>query len=72
MNKQSSVYVTEQSSETISTRKLLLPFFKEVKRRKQKTVWKAENGRYSLYIDDIKVDLLTSPTDNDSMTSDLD
>ena len=53
-NNQSSIYITEHLPKQFQIeRKLLLPFFKEAKRRKQKTSWKAENGHYFLYIDGI-------------------
>ena len=70
-NNQSSIYITEHLPKQFQIeRKLLLPFFKEAKRRKQKMSWKAENGHYFLYIDGIKVNLPTFPTDIDSVTSD--
>ena len=40
-------------------RKLLLPYHKEAKKNKNKTVWKALDGNYTLFIDNKKVDLIS-------------
>ena len=73
MNKQSSVSITEHLPKQFQQeRKLLLPLFKEAKRRKQKAVRKVENGHYLLYVDGLKVDLPTSPTYNDTESSESD
>ena len=58
LSQQSAVYVTEHLPKQFQEeRKQLLPRFKEVKRLSKKTFWKAEDGHYALYIDNIKVKL---------------
>ena len=39
--------------------KLLLPYYKEAKKNKKKTMWKALDGNYTLFIDNKQVDLMT-------------
>jgi len=51
-------YITEHLPKKFQEeKKLLLPHFKEARKLKKKTYWKAEKGHYALYIDNIKVDL---------------
>ena len=38
--------------------KLLLPYYKEAKKNKKKTMWKALDGNYTLFIDNKQVDLM--------------
>ena len=58
LSQQSAVYVTEHLPKQFQEeRKQLLPRFKEAKRLSKKTFWKAEDGHYALYIDNIKVKL---------------
>ena len=53
-----AVYVTEHLPKQFQEeRKQLLPRFKEAKRLSKKTFWKAEDGHYALYIDNIMVKL---------------
>ena len=40
-------------------RKLPLPYYKEAKKNKKKTVWKALESNYTLFIDNKKVDLIS-------------
>ena len=40
-------------------RKLLLQYYKEAKKNKKKTDWKALDGNYTLFIDNKKVDLIS-------------
>ena len=54
-----TVYITEHLPHKFQQqRKLLLPKFKEAKKKKQKTVWKALDGNHTLFIDDKLVDLI--------------
>ena len=54
-----TVYITEHLPHNFQQQwKLLLPQFKEAKKKKQKAVWKALNGNYTLFIDDKQVDLI--------------
>ena len=39
--------------------KLLLPYYKDAKKNKKKTVGKALDGNYTLFIDNKKVDLIS-------------
>ena len=43
-------------------RKALLSQFKEAKRMKKKVSWRAENGHFCLYINNVKVDFVKSNT----------
>ena len=53
-----TVYITEHLPKLFQEeRKLLMPYFKKARSLKQKTNWRAENGHYCLYIDNIKVDI---------------
>ena len=55
---QGTVYITEHLPKLFQEeRKLLMPYFKKARSLKQKNNWRAENGRYCLYIDNIKVDI---------------
>ena len=38
-------------------RKSLLPYFKQARRMQQKTVWRADNGHYCLFVDGVKVNI---------------
>ena len=50
------VFVTEHLPQKFQAqRKLLLPAYKEAKKNKQKTLWKAINGNYNLFIDDKQI-----------------
>ena len=40
-------------------RKLLLPCYKEAKKNKKKTIWKALDGNYTLFTDNKQVDLMS-------------
>ena len=40
-------------------RKLPLPYYKEAKENEKKTVWKALDSNYTLFIDSKKVDLIS-------------
>ena len=40
-------------------RKLLLSHYKEAKNNKKKTMWKALDGNYTLFIDNKQVDLMS-------------
>ena len=40
-------------------RKLLLPYYKEAKKNKKKTMWKALDGSYTLFIDNKQVGLMS-------------
>ena len=52
------VYVTEHlPAKFQQQRKLLLPDFKEAKRKKQPTYWRAIDGNYCLFVDGDKIDL---------------
>ena len=54
-----TVYITEHLPHKFQQQwKLLLPQFKEAKKKKQKAVWKALNGNSTLFIDDKQVDLI--------------
>ena len=56
LNQQKSVYITEQLPKQFQLeRKALLPAFKEAKALKKQTRWRAVNGHYYLFIDNIKV-----------------
>ena len=56
--KQRPAYVTEHLPKQFQDkRKLLLPFFNEARKRKQKTMRKPVDGHYALYIDGNKVEL---------------
>ena len=51
-------YVTNHLSKSFQEeQKLLLPQFKKARKLNQKTVWRAENGHYNLYVNDTKVEL---------------
>ena len=48
-------YITEDLPKQFQVeRKVLLPHFKGARRLNKKTSWKAENGHYNLYIDNVK------------------
>ena len=48
-------YITEHLPKQFQVeRKALLPHFQEARRLNKKTSWKAENGHYNLYIDNVK------------------
>ena len=54
-----TVYITEHLPHKFQQqRKLLLPQFKEAKKKKQKAVWKALNGNYTLFMTINKLILL--------------
>ena len=54
-------YVTEHLPKQFQQeRKALLPQFKEAKRMKKKVSWRAENGHYCLYVNNVKVDFVNS------------
>ena len=54
-----TVYITEHLPHKFQQQwKLLLPQFKEAKKKNQKAIWKALNGNYALFIDDKQVDLI--------------
>ena len=56
LNQQNSVYIIEHLPKQFRLeRKALLPSFKKAKVLKKKTSWRAENGNYCLYIDNVKV-----------------
>ena len=56
LNKQNFMYITEHLPKQFQLEcKALLPAFKEAKALKKKTSWRAENGHYCLYIDNVKV-----------------
>ena len=38
-------------------RKSLLPYFKQARRMQQKTIWRADNGHYCLFVDGVKVNI---------------
>ena len=40
-------------------RKVLLPYYKEAKKNKKKTIWKALDGNYTLFIENEQVDLMS-------------
>ena len=52
------IYVTEHLPKKFQEqRKLPLPFYKEAKIKKQKTLWKAMDGNYVLFVNDKKVEI---------------
>ena len=52
-----NVYVTDHlPREFEKQRTLLLPIFKTARKDKKKTSWRAENGRYNLYIEGLKAE----------------
>ena len=52
-----NVYVTDHlPREFEKQRTLLLPLFKAARKDKKKTSWRAENGRYNLYIEGQKAE----------------
>ena len=52
------VFVTEHLPERFQQqRKRLLPLYKEAKNKKQKAVWKALDGNYTLFVNDKKVEV---------------
>ena len=54
-------YVTEHLPKQLQQeRKALLRQFKEAKRMKKKVSWRAENGHYCLYVNNVKVDFVKS------------
>ena len=56
LNKQNFTYITEHLPKQFQLEcKALLPAFKEAKALKKKISWRAENGHYCLYIDNVKV-----------------
>ena len=56
LNKQKPVYITEHLPKQFQLeRKALLPTFKKAKAMMKKTSWRAENGHYCLYVDNVKV-----------------
>ena len=56
LNKQNFTYITEHLPQQFQLEcKALLPAFKEAKALKKKISWRAENGHYCLYIDNVKV-----------------
>ena len=56
-------YITEHLPKQFQQeRKALLPQFKEDKPRKKKVSWRAENGHYCLYVNNVKVDFVKSNT----------
>ena len=51
------VYVSDHLPQSFQNqRKILLPYFREARKHKQKTLWKAENGEYCLYVDGEKIE----------------
>ena len=53
-----TVYETEHlPREFLQRKKLLLPLFKQAKANQKKTAWRVENGEYTLYVDNQKVQL---------------
>ena len=51
------IYVTEHLPKKLQEqRKLLLPYYKEAKLKKQKTFWKALDGNYVLFVNGEKVE----------------
>ena len=52
------VYVSDHLPQAFQNqRKLLLPHYKEAKKRKQNTLWKAIDGEYCLYVEGKKIEL---------------
>ena len=39
--------------------KLLLTYYKEAKKNKKKTIWKALDGNYTLFMDNKRLDLMS-------------
>ena len=67
---QGTVYITEHLLKLFQEeRKLLMPYFKKTRRLKQKTHWRAENGHYCLYIDNVKVDIPYSGFNSENKSS---
>ena len=58
VEKNPTVFVTEHLPKMfLDQRKLLMPYFKNARRNRQKTSWRAVVGEYVLHVDDKKVDL---------------
>ena len=58
VNKSLYVYICDHlPTKFQQQRKNLLPFYKKAKEKNQKTIWKAVNGEYCLYVDDEKVEI---------------
>jgi len=49
---------------TIYLEQKLLLYFKKARIAKKKTAWRAENGQYNLYIDNVKVEFSDSEVTN--------
>ena len=69
----SMVYITDHLPKLFQEeRKLLMPYFKKANSLKKKTIWRAENGHYYLYVDNVKVDIPTISDDKScSSTNDI-
>ena len=69
----SMIYITDHLPKLFQEeRKLLMPYFKKAKSLKKKTIWRAENGHYYLYVDNVKVDIPTISDDKScSSTNDI-
>ena len=54
-----NIYITDHLPVKFQEQqKLLLPHYKEAKKNKKKTMWKALDGNYTLFIDNKQVDLM--------------
>ena len=59
-NLNTSTYITDHlPAKFQEQRKLLLPHYKEAKKDKKKTIWKALDDDYPLFIDNKQVDLMS-------------
>ena len=55
-----NIYITDHlPAKFQEQRKLLLPYYKEAKKNKKKTIWKALDGNCTLFIDNKQVDLMS-------------
>ena len=56
VDKKSTAYVTEHLPKaSLEQKNLLMPYFIKARMNKQKTFWRAENGKYVLYVDNEKI-----------------
>ena len=60
MHKEGEAYIIDHlPAKFQEQRKFLLPYYKEAKNNKKKTMLKALNGYYTLFIDNKQVDLMS-------------
>ena len=56
LNNSAPAYITDHlPKKFLEEKKLLLPQFKEARRLNKKTYWRPENGKYNLYVNDVKI-----------------